>query len=308
MSGSNTHQQDPPPAYKEDATAPRLKECFATLLSDQREIQALFKSVATNLATTPQIGEHHPLAEEWDALRQRYRNVYRSSQHNAAQCATFLNNYVEVIIPLSQSALQPKEKKVMVVNFLEAITAHEARAKKIVNNFHKLAQAVEGFPVKVASALRQQADPPGFLTNLWSGIEEICMSIWRALCKLLKAIVNAFRMLLGHIRSVRFHCGFQVEVNFHPYSKLEEHEIPVRSSAGQLRDQCRELSEKLSVFEEAWHAVRLSCSDLVIHLAMAKSTMSVPAAFDANVRSAKAVFVPLQECLRAYSVGQTPNL
>lgn len=63
--------------------------------------------------------------------------MYRDSQHNASQCASFLHSvfsnlpewhsslmrfdvdYVEVIIPLAQSKMQIREKKIMVTRFLE---------------------------------------------------------------------------------------------------------------------------------------------------------------------------------------------
>lgn len=44
-----------------------------------------------------------------------------------------------------------------------------------------------------------------------------------------------------------------------------------RSTAAQIRDDCRELSSRLTAFEEAWEVVKLSCADLLINLAMAQS-------------------------------------
>lgn len=99
-----------------------------------------------------------------------------------------------------------------------------------------------------------------------------------------------------------------------------------RSTVSQVKDDCRELTEKLTAFEEAWEIVKLSCADLLINLAMARSmtvcaslTMSihlkadmyaqaVPAVFDSNVRSAQRVYSPLVECMRAYSQNRSPEL
>lgn len=67
MSGSSA--RTPPPPYTND-NAEELKRCFSTLLNDQQEILGLFKSVAGHLETTPQLGEHHILTEEWNTLRQ----------------------------------------------------------------------------------------------------------------------------------------------------------------------------------------------------------------------------------------------
>ena len=45
-----------------------------------------------------------------------------------------------------------------------------------------------------------------------------------------------------------------------------------RSTAAQIKEDCRELSHRLTAFEEAWEVVKLSCADLLINLAMAQST------------------------------------
>ena len=47
-----------------------LKQNFATLRNDQLDIQELFKTVAAELEATPEIGDKHPLSQEWNALRQ----------------------------------------------------------------------------------------------------------------------------------------------------------------------------------------------------------------------------------------------
>ncbi|TFY54288.1 hypothetical protein EVJ58_g8949 [Rhodofomes roseus] len=293
MSGSNA--RTPPPPYTND-NAEELKKCFATLLNDQQEIQKLFKSVAGQLETTPQIGEHHPLTEEWNTLRQRHRRVYRDSQHNASQCASFLHNYVEVVIPLSQSKMPIREKKVMVTRFLEAIAIHQENAKKSANKFSELGKGVETFQLKIAAALRGQAESQGFFT--------------KALYKLLTQLVKTFQRLLSGINSVHFSLGpLRTDIRFHPYSEVrDELRMGPRSTVSQVKDDCRELTEKLTAFEEAWEIVKLSCADLLINLAMARSMTAVPAAFDSNVRSAQRVYSPLVECMRAYSQNRSPEL
>ncbi|KAH9839099.1 uncharacterized protein C8Q71DRAFT_855747 [Rhodofomes roseus] len=307
MSGSNA--RTPPPPYTND-NAEELKKCFATLLNDQQEIQKLFKSVAGQLETTPQIGEHHPLTEEWNTLRQRHRRVYRDSQHNASQCASFLHNYVEVVIPLSQSKMPIREKKVMVTRFLEAIAIHQENAKKSADKFSELGKGVETFQLKIAAALRGQAESQGFFTKVWSGLEELCMSIWQALYKLLTQLVKTFQRLLSGINSVHFSLGpLRTDIRFHPYSEVQDElRMGPRSTVSQVKDDCRELTEKLTAFEEAWEIVKLSCADLLINLAMARSMTAVPAAFDSNVRSAQRVYSPLVECMRAYSQNRSPEL
>ena len=63
-----------PPPYSDVAAAHRaraeLRQNFITLTSDQRDIQELFRTVAGQLEATPEIGEEHPLVEEWNTLRQ----------------------------------------------------------------------------------------------------------------------------------------------------------------------------------------------------------------------------------------------
>lgn len=64
----------PPPNYDDVAgsssTQERFREYFATLSSDQLEIQELFKTVAKRLEETAGIGDTHPLYDEWNRLRQ----------------------------------------------------------------------------------------------------------------------------------------------------------------------------------------------------------------------------------------------
>lgn len=98
-----------------------------------------------------------------------------------------------------------------------------------------------------------------------------------------------------------------------------------RSTAAQIKEDCRELSHRLTAFEEAWEVVKLSCADLLINLAMAQSTsvsvtlslvfpmannpaQMVPAVFDSHTRSAQRVYSPLIECMRAYSQNRSPDL
>lgn len=47
-----------------------LKQNFMTLTNDQLDIQELFRSVSAQLESTPEIGERHPLCDEWNELRQ----------------------------------------------------------------------------------------------------------------------------------------------------------------------------------------------------------------------------------------------
>lgn len=57
-----------PPSYEELQAERDLKGSFVQLLKDHEEIQRLFKSVASQLETTPKIGEDHDLCREWNTL------------------------------------------------------------------------------------------------------------------------------------------------------------------------------------------------------------------------------------------------
>ena len=60
----------------------------------------------------------------------------------------------------------------------------------------------------------------------------------------------------------------------------DELRMAPRSTAAQIKEDCRELSHRLTAFEEAWEVVKLSCADLLINLAMAQSmTVSGAALF-----------------------------
>ena len=78
-----------PPSYNDDMARAELKRKFTTLVKDQQDIQDLFKTIARELQATPEIGDKHPLLNEWDVLREvstehtscvRYRDCEASSQ------------------------------------------------------------------------------------------------------------------------------------------------------------------------------------------------------------------------------------
>lgn len=72
-----------PPSYSDVQAAHRarseLKQNFVTLRNDQLDIQELFRTVATELESTPEIGTGHELCDEWNDLRQ-VRCVLHSRQ------------------------------------------------------------------------------------------------------------------------------------------------------------------------------------------------------------------------------------
>ncbi|EED85111.1 predicted protein [Postia placenta Mad-698-R] len=297
MAGPRRNSGTPPPSYTDTSSssnAVKLRESFATLVNDQLEIQNLFKSVACQLETTPQLGEHHPLAEEWNTLRQSSMAIKDKK--------VMINKFLEVCSHSSE------EQQDDLMHVVKAITVHQDTARRVATKFHELGKDVERFQLKVASALRCQAEPSGFLQSIWSGLEEICMTIWQTLYKLLRAMVDTFRSMLSRIRTIRIHCVVRVDIEFSQYSHLPSdiQDNSPRETAARVRANCKELTDQLSGFEDAWHTVRLSCADLLINLAMAKSMTSIPEAFDANVRSAGIIYTPLVECLRAYSMGRAP--
>ena len=59
-----------PPSYNDDMARAELKRKFTALVKDQQDIQELFKTIARELQATPEIGDKHPLLNEWEALRE----------------------------------------------------------------------------------------------------------------------------------------------------------------------------------------------------------------------------------------------
>ncbi|RPD53188.1 hypothetical protein L227DRAFT_581532 [Lentinus tigrinus ALCF2SS1-6] len=309
------------PTYHDVQAAQRarteLKQNFITLTNDQLDIQELFRTVAAQLESTPEIGEGHALCVEWNEFRQRHRRIYRDSQQNAGLCAHFLKNFGEILVPLSQSKdVSLKQKQAMIAKFLEIIPVHLNASRANAEKFNDLSKDVEMFPRKVASALRVKAEPLGFFESLWTGIEELCMTIWQTLRRLLIKMVYTFKVALERLEKLRFSCfGISVDVHLHEYRSLEPdgagHEMTTRELAGEVQDSCDALATKLTAFESAWHVVHLACSKLSSDLAMAKSfTVAhppIPQACDSNLRAANLVHTPLMACLNAYAVGKSPD-
>ncbi|TBU31626.1 hypothetical protein BD311DRAFT_716262 [Dichomitus squalens] len=318
-----------------------LKQNFATLINDQRDIQELFKTVAAELDATPEVGEKHALSDEWNRLRRRHSKIYRESQQNAALCAQFLKSvyafrnactvllhrvlpqidFAEILVPLSQSEdLTIDQKKLMIGKFLETIPVHLNAAHANAESFSELAKDVEVFPRKVASALRIKAEPPGLLASIWTGIEEVCYNVWQTLNRLLTKLVYTFKVALARLEKLRFSCfGISVDIHFNRYESLEPAPLSQNESeeerreriASEVQDNCDALQHKLTAFESAWYIVRLACSRLSSDLALAKTFTTcyppVPQAVDTNLRAAALVHTPLVDCLNAYSTGQLPD-
>lgn len=65
-----------------------------------------------------------------------------------------------------------EEQQGDLMHVVKAITVHQDTARRVATKFHELGKDVERFQLKVASALRCQAEPSGFLQSIWSGLEE----------------------------------------------------------------------------------------------------------------------------------------
>ncbi|GJE92795.1 hypothetical protein PsYK624_089520 [Phanerochaete sordida] len=301
------------PSYDDVQREHDLKASFAHVTRDHEEIQKLFTRVAAQLESTPKIGEDHELTMEWEGLLRRHRKLYRDSQLNASQCASFLNNYATILVPLSEGLMTPDDKKFMINKFIEAIPVHQESARKISAQFHDLAKHVEVFPTKVSSYLRQQADKGNFLTFFWAGVEDLCMSIWNALQALLNAIIKVFHNMLSRVGAIRFTCGPFVNVDV--IMTQAQDEAPQLSTAkgatdatvsAAVKEDSREIADKLSGFEDAWHMVRLACRDLIDNVELAAGMSGTDGAVDAYLKPAEIVYYPLVHCLRSYAAGKSP--
>ncbi|KAI0084928.1 hypothetical protein BDY19DRAFT_968876 [Irpex rosettiformis] len=304
----STGSSNQPPSY-EDLQAERdLKESFAQLLKDHEEIQRLFKFVSAQLDTTPKIGDDHDLSREWHLLTKKHKKLYRDSQLNASQCASFLSNYGTVLVPLSEGSMPVNEKQLMINKFIETIPIHQQAARKTSTRFHELAKQVEVFPIKVASYLRQQAEKGGFWESFWTGVEGLCMSIWNALQKLLNAIISVFHKMLSQVASIRFSCGPFVRIDIEMASEIRPLlDPPSKNSTIQaVKQDAKEIGDKLVGFEDAWHLIHLASSNLLQNVELANTVINVPAAADGHLIAAGVVYQPLVHCLRCYSQGKSP--
>lgn len=107
--------------------------------------------------------------------------------------------------------------------------------------------------------------------------------------------------------------------------KLSE-EPSTGSTLSSTKRDCEEIGDRLYGFEDAWHMVRLACTNLLENVDMAGqvsvrplpsfypligdakflSAQSVPDAANANLEAAQIVYYPLVHCLRAYASGKSP--
>jgi len=302
-------EPDPPPSYTvSDTDLGKLKDAFRTLMSDHRDIQQLFRSVDCELSATPEV-DVEELREQWADLRTTYARVFRKSQRNASRCATFLNGYVETLVPTSLSSVPFQQKLFMLNKFMETSLVHQSEAEELEASFGDIVHRTETFQLKVASALRGKDEPIGAWARFWNGVGEICVAVWRAVYNLLVMILRTFRSLLSHIKVVRLSCfSLSFSIELREYSKLasDSGKSP-QAVAAEVKEDCRLLAEKLCGFQGAWHLVWLNCSNLRTYVREAGTMSAIPAVADANLVKAAMVLVPLTDCLRSYAEGKSPE-
>ncbi|TBU31627.1 hypothetical protein BD311DRAFT_752136 [Dichomitus squalens] len=304
----------PPYSDNRDAARADLKQKFTALVHDQRDIQEIFRSIAIELRATPEIGDRHPLVQEWEALRERHKHTYNKSRHSASWCARYLENFAKTLIPLSISKDIP-EKKEMIKLFLEAIGAHMEAAKENMESFSELARDVEAFPHRVASAVRTANSPwtgsSGFFVKIEEWVEQLWNSIWQMIAGLFSKLAHVLDAALARLQriSISF-CGASVDVWFQRDYDYIRQDLIEKQRERELQDNYNILHDKLSGFEGAWHLVHVKCSQLLADLELAQSftETNVPRAVDTNLAAAAAAALDdsLIECLRAYSKGESP--
>ncbi|KAH9932454.1 uncharacterized protein B0H18DRAFT_25487 [Fomitopsis serialis] len=286
----------PPPTYTEPSDhVAELKHSFMSLFTEDQEIRSLFDVVTTRLETTPQIGPDHPLAEEWTTLRKMYRDAYRDTRAQADRCATFLELFQDIVLPLSQSESSvPLHDRVdMVQQFIAMIDEYKQATHRTGSN-------------RRAS---------GLLCNTWSKITDFCSAIGKAISKLLDHFVTLIRQLFSEVKSVHMSMGpLRMSAHFGDDSRIsEEIEMNPRggiAAAPEIDDTARRIAEKVSASEFAWDAVRMSCDTLRIQLRLAGTTPSVApdAVLQSQFEMVGLLYRPLVKSMRAYSVGRPPQV
>ncbi|KZT71690.1 hypothetical protein DAEQUDRAFT_665500 [Daedalea quercina L-15889] len=280
MSESNT--MPPPPPYSESIDiSTQLKGSFVSLLTSQQDIQALFATVAEQLVTAPRIGEHHPLTEEWMTLRK------------------------------STASLEAKTK--LIQDFIEAIDRHKTEAKSCSEQFISLKERVELFRGRLSrdGYVPRTTEPRGFFANIYSWITNCFSEIGKVIGKLIDRFEQFIRQLCSALKSIHIFLGERLNVDHaHVYSRLpEEHEMrPLRDAAPDIGDTISRLAGNLAHFDHAWDVVRASCDQLRTELTLANHTAAVlPSVFESYLKKVRAIYLPLVECMRAYSLGCSPR-
>ncbi|KAM5533207.1 hypothetical protein V8D89_013163 [Ganoderma adspersum] len=309
--------ENAPPSYNDDMARAELKRKFTTLVKDQQDIQELFKTIARELQATPEIGDRHPLLNEWEALRERHKQTYNKSRHNASWCSRYLENFAKTMIPLSISRELP-EKKEMIRLFLEAIGAHLEAAKENMDGFSQLARDVEAFPPKVARVIRianTTSWGEGLFGTVRAGTEKLWNSIWQMLTGLLTNLAYVLDAALARLGRISFSfCGGSIDFWINPYGSLRDELKPHRPIDSEPTDNYNMLQDKLTGFESAWQLVHLKCSQLLADVTLAQTfttgDLPVPQAVDTHLEAAAvtALDESLIECLRAYSKGESPAI
>ncbi|OBZ71049.1 hypothetical protein A0H81_09291 [Grifola frondosa] len=196
------------------------------------------------------------------------------------------------------------QKKFAIGKFVEVIPVHSQTARDISDRFHELYMKVEVFPLKVASALRTRAEPSGIFESIWTGLKmsininkpfcdiaeinsiQSVHVLWQRSGSYLYKLSPLSKNMLQRLETIRFSCAGLLSVDFsftRPYCRMvpEIHEMSPRATTAAIKEECKDLSERLSGFEDAWHL----------------SLASVPAACDAHLQdnclfSKVAVFSP----------------
>ncbi|OCH85549.1 hypothetical protein OBBRIDRAFT_798050 [Obba rivulosa] len=273
----------------------KLKDSFRTLISDHRDIQQLFVSVQSKLEETGHIEQ--PLLEKWQKLRMTYNRLSSHSKRNAGKCATCLDEYIYTITPTALSSIRPRDKELMINNFLAATANRQEEAEQLSDDFENLAHNIETFQLKVANVFQEKDEATGAWENLCKDFKEF----WKAVSDLVAKLLNSFRSFLSKLGVFQLSCfGKNIYFELPEYSKLP-------SDSGKIKMDCKNLADKLRGFKGAWHLVMLNCSNLRDNVKMAKQMDLSPAAANANLTRAANILAPLAQCLLSYSKGEEPQ-
>jgi len=180
------------------------------------------------------------------------------------------------------------------------------------DKFNELKERIQTFEDKLCTEPIRTSAPQDFFADASSKITDFCEAIGKAISKLLDHFVTLIRQLFSEVKSVHMSMGpVRMSAHFGDSSRIPEK--PEMNSRGgippEIDDTARRIAEKVSASEFAWDAVRMSCDTLRIQLRLAGTTPTVApdAVLQSQFEKVGLLYRPLVKCMRAYSLGRSPQ-
>ncbi|KAJ3557394.1 hypothetical protein NM688_g1493 [Phlebia brevispora] len=285
--------------------AERLQVAFTDLKRDQHEVSNLFKSVSANLRSI--VTRSHVLYVKWQRLYQEYCQQVTTSKIEASRCATDLSQYTLVLPQILEPNVPLIQKRLIVDVFIQEAEKGRDRAFETERRFTELADRITSFHEDLT------IQGTGSWKAKWHDTKVLCT---RAL-DYIQRIVASVHVVFSSVTPSESLCTMLCTLGARlftlvKYQRLTEppQELPSAHDLVQgALDESGLMQARLDAISDVWNEIGFSCNELatILHLADGALKPAVITLLRQLVEQAQAVYVPLIQGLRTYSINRMPD-